>query len=55
MVVLSQGYIFIMMARGNILRKEERKKEDTLFQTVLLKGYIKNPVWEAAILIYRRI
>lgn len=56
MVVL---YIFILMASGNILRKEEkeeeRKKEDKLFQTVLLKGYIKNPVWEAAILIYRRI
>jgi len=47
------------MARGEILRKEEkkveRKKEDKLFQTVLLKGYIKNPVWEAAILTYRRI
>lgn len=59
MVVLSQEYIFITMARGNILGKEEkvkeRKKEDKLFQTVLLKGYIKNPVWEAAILIYRRI
>lgn len=59
MVVLSQEYILIMMARGNIprkeIKKEERKIEDKVFQTVLLKGYIKNPVWEAAILIYRRI
>lgn len=26
MVVLSQQYIFIMMARGNVLRKKEKKK-----------------------------
>lgn len=26
MVVLSQQYIFIVMARGNILRKKEKKK-----------------------------
>lgn len=48
-----------MMARGNISRKEEkkeeRKTEHTVFQTVLLKGYIKKAAWEAAILIYKRI
>lgn len=26
MMVLSQEYIFMMIARGNILRKEEKKK-----------------------------